>query len=414
MTSEPQVPPKPPALAGIRVLDFSVVVAGPFCGRMLADAGAEVIKIEPPPAGDPSRNMMFIKQGLSGYFVQHNAGKKSLCLDLKTPQAVEIVKRLVPTADIVLENFRPGVMGRLGLGYETLCRINPRLIYCSISGFGQTGPNRDQRAFAGVVHAASGEADIVRRAHGAEIPPGSLGMSFADTYTGLYAFGAINLALYHREVSGKGQWIDLALFDAIFCSIDFQVQYYTMSGQEPPDSFGARPFKGTGGYLTIGIGAPAPVRRALKVVCPEEHASLFETYFSTGEKLAQHYQRFQELVEAWLQQFDDVEEPERILRQAGVAVSKVRRVSEAVHSPQVKARHLLVDVDDPRIGPIKVMNSPLRFSEIETKLQGPAPSLGEHNQEILTRVLGYAEREVTELERCGVLYRESMERYRAP
>ena len=410
MTASPQTTGKTDALAGIRVLDFSTVVAGPFCGRMLADAGAEVIKVESPPAGDPSRNLPYIKQGLSGYFTQQNAGKRSLCLDLKRPQGLAIIRQLVPQVDIVLENFRPGVMARLGLDYATLHGLNPRLIFCSISGFGQTGPNRQRRAFAGVVHAAAGVTEILRRAHGEDTPPGSLGMALADTYTGLYAFAAVNLALYHRQVSGQGQWLDIALFDAIFSVIDYQVAYYTLSGQEPPAAFGARPFKGTGGYLTIGIGSPAPIKRALEIICPEEHHTLFATYFATGELMAQNYQRFQALVEAWLQRFDNVDEPERILAEAGVAVSKVKRVSEAVDSSQVQARGLLAEIEDPRLGPIKVMNSPLKFSAIASQVRGPAPWLGEHNQEILRRLLGYSAQQVAELEAQGVLYCEAPSR----
>jgi len=202
------------ALDRLRVLDFTTTIAGPHCTRLLADLGAEVIKIEPP-EGDMMRSRPPQRNGASTSFGQLNAGKKSLVLDLKTPQAVEVVRRLVATADVVVENFRPGVMRRFGLDYEALAAIKPELIYCAISGYGQTGPSSQLPAYAPVIHAASGY-DLAQMAHqGEQRRPDYCGIFIADVVAGTYAFGAITTALYQRQATGRGQMIDVSMLESM-------------------------------------------------------------------------------------------------------------------------------------------------------------------------------------------------------
>src|SRR5438445_2096401 len=197
-------------LEGIRVLDFSMMMAGPFCTRLLADLGAEVIKIEAP-SGDLIRGRPPVREGRSTYFAQLNAGKRSLVLDLKNPEAVAVARELATSCDVVMENFRPGVMKRFGLGFETLSADNRRLIYCAISGYGQTGPSADKASYAPIIHAASGYDLAHLRYQKDHDRPARTGIFMADVLAGVYAFGAIQTALFHRERSGAGQFIDVAL-----------------------------------------------------------------------------------------------------------------------------------------------------------------------------------------------------------
>src|SRR5579864_3446490 len=215
LRSQRRETPMPNALDGVRVLDFTTTIAGPHCTRLMADIGAEVIKIETPDGGDMMRARLPLRNGASTSFGQLNAGKKSLVLDLKQPKAVEIVKRLVNTADIVVENFRPGVMARFGLDYPNLQAVNPALIYCAISGYGQTGPSADRPAYAPVIHASSGY-DLAQIAHQVETRrPDYCGIFIADVLSGTYAFGVTMAALHRRQSTGEGQMIDVSMLESM-------------------------------------------------------------------------------------------------------------------------------------------------------------------------------------------------------
>ena len=393
--------PKPSILDGVRILDFSQVLSGPYCTRLLADMGAEVIKVERPPLGDGARSWPAIKHGRSGAFLQFNAGKKGICLDLKKLKAIKIVKDLVKKCEVVVENFNVRAMARLGLSYRELNKVNPRLIMCSITGFGQTGPNKSRLAFATVVHAASGITEILRRQHGEDIRPAPHGLSIGDTLAGYHAAYAIMAALFYRERTGKGQYIDISMFDSLFFSIDHQVQYYLMTGEEHT-VYGAVPVKRKDGYFTIGYGKYEMILRTLECIGKPELAN--DERFSSLEKVIFHQKEFFQLVEEWAQNYGSVEEVEALLRQAGLAVSKVCSVPEVVHSPQVESRGLLAEVDDPKIGKVKVINSPFKLSETESHLRGPSPGLGEHNKEILSRLLHYSNEEIEKLYAEGVLF----------
>lgn len=395
---------KPSILDGVRVLDITQIIAGPYCTRLLADMGAEVIKLERPPMGDGEREMPAIRNGVSGSFMQYNAGKKGICLDLKKPQAIKIVKDLVKQCDVVVENLNVGAMARLGLGYEELNKVNPRLVMCSITGFGQTGPYKNRLAFATAVHAASGITEILRRQHGEDIRPASHGLSIGDTIAGYHAAYAIMASLFYRERTGKGQYIDISMFDSLFFTIDHQVQYYLMTGKEHT-IFGAVPVKGKDGYFTIGYGKYEMILRTLECIGKPELAK--DERFSSLEQVIFNQQEFFQLVEDWAQNYGSVGEVEALLRQAGLAVSKVCSVPEVVHSPQVESRGLLAEVDHPKIGKVKVINSPFKLSETESTLRGPCPELGEHNKEVLSRLLHYRDEEIKKLYAEGILFRRA-------
>ena len=210
-------------LEGVRVLDFSIMLAGPYCARLLADVGAEVIKIEPP-EGDEMRLRAPVRDGHSAYFGQLNAGKRSIALDLKSPDAIALVRRMVESTDILVENFRPGVMDRLGLGYEALRKINPRLIYCSISGYGQTGPQAERAAYAMIVHAESGFDRALMRYAGGRDRPAAGAVFVADILGGIFGFSAIQTAMVQRARTGEGQRIDVALMDCMLNLLVYELQ----------------------------------------------------------------------------------------------------------------------------------------------------------------------------------------------
>src|SRR5215813_12950349 len=210
-------------LEGIRVLDFSIMLAGPYCARLLADVGAEVVKIEPP-EGDDMRLRTPLRDGQSAYFGQLNAGKRSLALDLKNAEAIKLVHRLVAETDIVVENFRPGVMDRLGLGYDSLREINPRLIYCSISGYGQSGPDAERAAYAMIVHAESGFDRSLMRYAGDRDRPAAGAIFVADVLGGIFGFSAIQTAMVQRARTGEGQRIDVALMDCMLNLLVYELQ----------------------------------------------------------------------------------------------------------------------------------------------------------------------------------------------
>lgn len=391
-------------LDGIRILDFSQVLAGPYCSRILADMGAEVIKVERPPGGDGLREMPAMKNGVSGFFMLCNAGKKSLCIDLKKSKSIAIIKELVKQSDVVLENFNVGAMARMGLGYDDLQKENPRLIMCSISGYGQSGPNKNQLAFATVIHAATGVTEIMRRLHGENIPPAPQGMSLGDTIAGYHAAGAIMGALFYRERTGIGQYIDISMFDSLFFTVDFHVQYYLMTKEEHP-IFGSIPLKGRDGYLNIGIGKYEMISRIFECMGKPELRN--DPRFNTIENVNSNKFEFRDLIEGWLQKFETVEEAEALLHKAGLGVSKVRSIVEAIHSDQVESRGLLVEVDHPKIGKIKVMNTPFKFSATRSGLRGLQPELGEHNKDVLSRILRYSNDGIEKLYADKVLFSKS-------
>src|ERR1700761_1221721 len=241
-------------LQGIRVLDFSIMLAGPYCARLLADVGAEVIKIEPP-EGDDMRLRTPLRDGHSAYFGQLNAGKRSLALDLKNSDAIKLVRQLVAESDILVENFRPGVMDRLGLGYEALREINPRLIYCSISGYGQSGPAAERAAYAMIVHAESGFDRSLMRYAGDRDRPAAGAVFVADILGGIFGFSAIQTAMVQRARTGKGQRIDVALMDCMLNLMVYELQEAQFPVHAPRPAYG--PVQAKDGDLLI---APVTAR----------------------------------------------------------------------------------------------------------------------------------------------------------
>lgn len=398
--SGPSLPaPRPRALEGLRVLEFSAIIAGPSCARWLADHGAEVIKIERFPDGDVGRTTGRGRRGRSPLFVQHNGGKKGLCVDLSRPEGVAIVRDLVRESDVVIEAFTPGVMKRLGLGWDELRAIRPDLVMCSISGFGQTGPNASRPGYAHIAHSMAGWLAVQFLHRDPPEAPRGPGIAIADVVTGLVAFGAICAALVRRERTGEGEYVDLALFDSLFATNDVSIQHWLLTGET---SVIYHPVHATrDGWVTANIG---PDFRAWQGVCTAMGRLdlLEDPRFADQASVQENVQAATALVKAWLAGLDTAE-AERRLREQHVVVGVVKTLPEAVRQPQVEARGLLETVDDPVFGRVEVVNSPIRYTNGEARVRGPAPRLGEHNEAVLRELLGYPDERIEALRSAGVL-----------
>jgi crotonobetainyl-CoA:carnitine CoA-transferase CaiB-like acyl-CoA transferase len=366
--------------AGLRVLDFSTTIAGPHCTRMLADMGAEVIKIEPA-EGETMRSRAPVRSGCSTAFGQLNAGKKSIVLDLKSPAGLEAVKKLIVGTDILVENFRPGVMQRLRLGYEALADLNPKLIYCSISGYGQTGPSATLPAYAPVIHAASG----YDMAHLAYQPgrsrPDHCGIYHADVVTGTYAYGAIASALYQRERTGRGQHIDCSMLESMLTLTLNEIQWSQFEvapAQRPIFS----PVATSDGYLMIAIASEKSFHSLMSVIGRPDWVShpLFAKYSDRRANWA----ALMDEVEVWSRPLTNAQ-CLAALNEAGVPSSAYRTVTEALDDPQLAHRGALAEVTDAG-GTFKVLNLPFRMSAAKVAAGPRAAALGEHTAAVLAEV----------------------------
>lgn len=393
---------KPGALEGIRIMDFTQVVAGPYCTRFLADMGAEVIKVEPP-SGEGTRYWPTLRGGVSGSFLQYNGGKKSLAIDLKKEEARKLIKELVRSCDVVVENFAVGTMNNLGLSYDVLRSENEKIIMCSISGYGQTGPNKNRLGFAATVQADVGLTEMLRKCYPVDVPPAPHALSFADTIAGYHATAAIATALFYRDRTGIGQYIDISMYDSLLFSVDHHVQHYLMSQTAPRSAFGSEPIKGKHGqYIVVGFGKHEMVVRLLKLMGHEDLLS--DERFSSLTGIHTYREDFFGLIREWIQKFDSMDDVTEILTRAGLPAGTVHTLVEAVEAPQVSARNMVVEREHPRIGKVRVMNTPIKFSECSSEMRSLAPELGEHNEYVMKDILHRSSEEITSLYEQGVLY----------
>ena len=366
--------------AGLRVLDFSTTIAGPHCARMLADMGAEVIKVETAD-GETMRTRPPVRNGCSTAFGQLNVGKKSLVLDLKSPEGAEVIRRLVASADVLLENFRPGVMRRLGLDDGALRPLNPKLIYCSISGYGQTGPSAELPAYAPVIHAASG----YDMAHLAYQPgrsrPDYCGIYHADVLTGVYAFGAISAALYQRTITERGQHIDVSMLESMLSLTLNELQWSQFEvKQTSRPMFG--PIETRDGYVMLAIASEKTFQGLMKVIGRPEWIG--DPRFAVYADRRSHWGELMEGVEAWSRTVT-TQHCLAALNQEGVPSSAYRTVGEALDDPQIAHRRALSEVEDGG-GTFKVLNLPFRMSDAKVAATTRMSGLGEHTPALLKEV----------------------------
>lgn len=390
-------------LNDLLVIDLTRALAGPFCTLMLGDLGARIIKVETPDGGDDTRGWgpPFIGTE-SAYFLGINRNKESLTLNLKDPRGVDIVGRLLARADVLVENFRPGIMERFGLGYAGLHARFPRLIYTSISGFGQDGPFRERTAYDLILQGMGGLMSITGEESG---PPVKVGVAIADICAGMYAAFGILAALRVRERTGRGQLVDAALLDGQVSWLTYAAGIYFATGENPGRLGSAHPtivpyqaFQTADGYLNVAVGSEAIWRRFCEVVDPaladDQRYTTNRDRVAHRRELIQHLERIfvAKTTGAWT----------KVLDTAGVPSGPILTVAEVFSHPQVRHRRMLVEADHPTAGRIRQTGVPLKFSETPGRLRSAPPTLGQHTDTIL-RELGLRADEIAALRRDGVI-----------
>lgn len=396
--------PKADALLGVRVLDLSRVLAGPYCTMLLADMGADVIKLEMPGRGDDSREFPPFKGGESLYYVNLNRGKRSITLNLKHPEGKRVFLELVRHCDVLLENFRPGTMERLGLGYETLRDVNPRLVYSSISGFGQTGPYRSRPGYDIIGQAMGGLMSITGWP---DSPPTRAGTAIGDVLSALFCCIGILAALQVRERTGRGQMVDVALVDSVFASLENIPQKVYVDG-EVPARIGNRyefvypydSFEASDGWVIIGIANDAIWGRFVEATGLKELAS--DERFATNPRRVENHGALRPLIQVWVST-RKVGEVVSFLTEHGVPACPIYDLKEASEDPQIVERGMTVELEQPGLGRVRLLGSPVKMSETRPLPRGPAPTLGGDNISVLGELLGASVEEIARLRREGVL-----------
>jgi len=397
-------------LDGIRVIALEQYMSGPYCSMLLADAGAEVIKIERPGSGDPRRSIPpFAQKGdikKAGGFMAYNRNKKSLSLNIRSNSGQKIFLDLVKIADVVVENLRPGSVNKLGLGYETLKEINPKLIYAAISGFGRLegyeGPDSQRPAFDIVAEAMSGIMHLVGFE---DKPPSWTIYGMADIYSGMCTAYGIMQALFMRERTGKGQFVDSAMLDNMLSLNERMIMLYSITGQEPKRGqlnhlFPRGPFKCKDGYLALNIPDDIMWERLCKIIDQQE--LIDDERSKTGTARAAHSTELAPIIENWLKN-KTRSEAESLLNENGVPVGPILTAKEVFASEQVKVRKGLIEIKDPDVGSYRFARTPVHLSsspEIPTK---PAPDLGEHTNEILSSLLNYSKAKIKDLQKHEII-----------
>ena len=364
------------ALDGVRVLDFTSVMAGPFATRMLADLGAEVIKVESL-EGDQVRARPPKRDGHSAYFGNLNAGKQSIACNLKSPEIIDLIKQLVATCDVLVENFRPGVMARFGLDFAALAAINSRLIYCSISGYGQTGPKALFPAYAPVIHAASGFDMVNLRYQDGADRPATSGIFIADVLGGTHAFGAIQAALYQRERTGQGQHIDLSMLEAMVGMLVFETQEAQFPGDARRPLY--TPLKTNDGFIMVAPTSPRNFEQLSDAVGHPEWRD--DPRFLTNADRNANWATLLALTEEWTLE-RSAADAEAILSRHGVPCARYREIGELLDDPQLAARGAFAQVHD-GAGAFKVPNPPFRMSGSRAEARDHVARLGEDGAAVL-------------------------------
>jgi crotonobetainyl-CoA:carnitine CoA-transferase CaiB-like acyl-CoA transferase len=391
-------------LQGIRVLDFTRVLAGPAASLALADLGAEVIKIEPPGTGDETRSFPPFRAGESHYFLSINRGKKSIVVDLKTAAGVVLVKDLAAKCDVLIENYRPGVMDRLGLGYEALSAINPRLIYCAISGFGMTGPLRDRPSFDIVMQALSGALSVNGEP---DRPPTKLGIPLGDLVGGVNGPMAILAALYERSVSGRGRLIDVSLFDGMIGMLAYLPQLAFFTGADPKPQGSQHPnlvpygvFPARDGSIVIACLTNSFWANICRALGMDDWIE--DSRFDTLVKRRDIRSTVNERISGVTSQ-KTVNELVELLTQHQVPHAPILGIKDALSQPQAVAREMVVETDHQVLGKIPIVNRPIKFPGDPQPVPAAPPVLGQHTDEILRDILGFTSDRIAELRASKVV-----------
>lgn len=391
-------------LAGVRVIDFTRVLAGPAASLALADLGAEVFKIEPPGTGDETRSFPPVRDGESHYYLAVNRGKKSIVVDLKTPEGLALVKDLASRCDVLVENYRPGVMARLGLGWEDLHAINPRLIYCSISGYGQTGPLRDRPSFDIVLQAMSGALSMNGERDGL---PTKLGIPLGDLVGGINGPIGILSALYERERTGLGRHIDISLMDGLMGMLGYIAQLAFFTGADPQRVGSQHPnlvpygiFPASDGSIVIACLTPGFWGRICRAIGRDELCG--DPRYDSLEKRRDAREAVNAVVAGFTQDHT-IAELVAIFTAHEVPHAPILGVTEALAQPQAVARDMVVETQHATLGAIPIVNRPIRFTDAPQPVPEAPPVLGQHTDTILSDVLDLSPEQIAHLRAAGAI-----------
>lgn len=392
-------------LDGVRVLDLTRVLAGPFCTMMLSDLGAEIIKVEVPGTGDDSRSFGPFRNEQSLYFVNVNRGKKSIAIDLKKEAGKKLLKELAGTSDVIVENFRPGTMEKLGLGWDVLKNVNPRLIYAAVSGFGHTGPESGRPAYDILVQAMGGVMSITGWP---DQPPTRVGLSMGDLTAAIYLAVGINAALYQRTISGEGQKVDVSMLDCQLSILENALVRYQVDGHSP-EALGTRhptitPFQAfyaNDAWFVVAVGNDALWKKFCEAT--DRHDLFSDSRFTSN---ADRTHNLKELIPELENMFAQKSRSYwlELLEKAGVPCAPVNTVEDVMKDKQLAARNMFVTVDDEKAGKIIIPGNPIKMDSIpESPVRAPAPHIGEHSNKILKTLLSKTEEEIEALRSEGII-----------
>jgi crotonobetainyl-CoA:carnitine CoA-transferase CaiB-like acyl-CoA transferase len=385
-------------LQGVKILDFTRILAGPFATQILGDLGAEIIKVEPPGHGDETRTYAPFREGESHYFLAINRSKKSIVVDLKKPEGREVILDLVRTVDIVVENFRPGVLDKLGLGYDTLSKTNPRLIHCAISGFGLDGPLRNKPSFDIVTQALTG-AMSVNGERGRT--PVKLGLPLGDMVGGVFSPVAILAALHERSVTGHGTLIDISLYDGLMGMLGYLPQLHFFTGREPEPTGSSHPhivpygsYEAKDGPILVACLTQSFWVKLVQAIGRPELAA--EADYATMADRVRNRAAVDAIVAAAIRQ-RTVAEWEQIFEQGDVPHAPVLKIGQALSQPHAKAREMIVTTEHKKLGPLDLVGRPVKFPGRPQTPLAPPPVLGEHTESVLRETLGYSDEKIRAL-----------------
>ncbi len=392
-------------LEGIRVLDLSRVLAGPFATQLLGDLGAEIIKVEAPGRGDETRSWgPPFADGEAAYYLSVNRNKKSITVNLKTPEGVEIVKRLAKISDVFIENFKVGGLQKLGLGYDVIHQENPRIIYVSITGFGQTGPYRERPGYDFIIQGMCGVMSVTGEPDG---EPMKVGVAWTDVITGLFAANAILAALIEREKSGLGQYIDISLLDSAIAAMVNQASNYLISGVPPRRYGNAHPnivpyqaFKTKDSYMILAVGNDSQFKKFCEIAGRPDLAE--NPDFETNPKRVENREKLIPIIKEIMLQRTTAEWCEKLV-EAKVPCGPIYNMKEVFEDPHVLSRDMVVKVKHPTAGEIPLVGTPFKFSRTKVEFRQHPPLLGEHTDEVLKNLLGFSEKTLKVYHEKGII-----------
>lgn len=389
------------ALEGLKVLDFTQVYSGPYCTMLLADMGAEVIKVEAIGKGDQTRNFAPMKDGISGYYNYLNRNKRGITLNLKSEEGKAAALELAKWADVIVENFSAGTIGKLGLGYEDVKKVNPEIVYASLSGFGQYGPYKNKLAYDAIAEAMGGLTNL----SGEPERPCKVTPALSDAITGIHMAFGVMVAAYHKLKTGKGQLVDVAMMDTVFSVLEGSVVIKTLLGQEPRRlgnaseiamPYDVYPCKDAS--VVIACASDSTFNKLAHAIGREDMIE-DERYYTNPVRL-QHRGEVDQIILDWCAD-KTADEVVEILEAARVPVAPIMTISRLVEDPHIAAREMLIEQEDPRLGKVKYPGNPIKLMDTPAQFVRRAPLLGEHNEEVLRDILGYSEEHIAKMKEAG-------------